>query len=343
MAQEEKPFVLLPWDALLVPGDYNCFQHEDFWRNPHKKIAELSPSNLVDLRFVNGEHVARVASASFSPDFGLMLYDSLRTDHVFNFSLRGEGWILFCFRLTGKSKVLFDGVESFHHSLSCHVMDLRDFSEHCYSFMPEEPLVQVNVAVKPSYLLDHLRLSGKELSKYLGFGGHEGTGSVVAQIPLSIEMERIVRSLQVLRSSPGYYRLIMESKALELIFLYFQSIDDFRICGHKEEYNENDVSRLQEARAYLRERYISPPTIEELARKIGVNRNKLTRDFKAYFGKSIYQYVLEQRMEMAKVLLKRKVGNVQHISEEVGYSCQGNFTKAFKKYTGVTPKAFLKS
>ena len=57
---------------------------------------------------------------------------------------------------------------------------------------------------------------------------------------------------------------------------------------------------LLHAREILRQRYMNPPSIKELARMAAMNEYSLKRGFRRAFGKSIYAYVRSVRMEHAR-------------------------------------------
>jgi AraC family transcriptional regulator len=57
-------------------------------------------------------------------------------------------------------------------------------------------------------------------------------------------------------------------------------------------------------------------------------------------GIAPYQYVLQQRVERAKQLLRRGELAIADIALKVGFADQTHFTKHFRKITGVTPAKF---
>lgn len=101
-----------------------------------------------------------------------------------------------------------------------------------------------------------------------------------------------------------------------------------------------EMNCLYEARDYLSLYYATPPTIAELARKIGMSRTKLKAGFKELLGQTIYQYVLDCRMARAAQLLADGNRSVQEVSYSVGYEYPANFTCAFKRYFGYLPRAW---
>ncbi len=87
--------------------------------------------------------------------------------------------------------------------------------------------------------------------------------------------------------------------------------------------------------------YGNPPTIASLAQSIHVSPSKLKTDFKALFGKSVYQYYLSKKMEMAKEMIAAKEGTIAEIGYALGYSNISQFSAQFKKRFGLSPSQWI--
>jgi AraC-like DNA-binding protein len=99
-----------------------------------------------------------------------------------------------------------------------------------------------------------------------------------------------------------------------------------------------DREAIKLARDILIANLAEPPTIRELCSAVGVNRNKLHYGFKEVFGLSPLQYLEEHRLEQAYIKLRDSDHLIYRIAADVGYSNQGNFSTAFKRKYGLTPK-----
>ena len=71
-----------------------------------------------------------------------------------------------------------------------------------------------------------------------------------------------------------------------------------------------------------------------------LSREYLSRYFKRYTGKNISETLLEVRMYHAKEMLITTTHAVDDIGLYCGYTSSSNFQKAFKKYTGMSPREF---
>ncbi|MCC7031067.1 MAG: helix-turn-helix transcriptional regulator [Chitinophagaceae bacterium] len=136
-----------------------------------------------------------------------------------------------------------------------------------------------------------------------------------------------------------FKEVFIESKSLELLLCIMHSFAEFKSpCDNCKFLNQPlEKEKILQAREIILQSIHQPPTIPELARQIGINQCYLKKGFKEMFKSTIYEFVIEQRMQKAKLLLSRNQQSVSQIAEEIGYSNTSNFSNAFKKYTGLYP------
>jgi AraC family transcriptional regulator len=77
--------------------------------------------------------------------------------------------------------------------------------------------------------------------------------------------------------------------------------------------------------------------LDQLASIACLSRFHFARAFKAAVGQSPHRYVSAKRLEHAKVLLVREDRALVDIALALNFSCQANFTRAFRQVTGLTP------
>jgi AraC family transcriptional regulator len=91
---------------------------------------------------------------------------------------------------------------------------------------------------------------------------------------------------------------------------------------------------------YIDENLESELSLAELALVANMNLYRFARAFKQTIGLSPHQYVLKQRIERAKILLINTDLTLHAVGYQLGFSSQSHFTTAFRRSTGMTPKAF---
>ncbi|MGD1700423.1 helix-turn-helix domain-containing protein [Dapis sp. BLCC M229] len=81
------------------------------------------------------------------------------------------------------------------------------------------------------------------------------------------------------------------------------------------------------------------PTLSEVAKITGISSRTLQRRLREV-GVSYNEVINQIQFERAKTLLKDSHLNLREISEQLGYSTQAHFSRAFKRWTGITPQSF---
>ncbi|OZI36147.1 DNA-binding response regulator [Bordetella genomosp. 1] len=91
---------------------------------------------------------------------------------------------------------------------------------------------------------------------------------------------------------------------------------------------------------YLSQCLASPPTLPELARKVGTYEKKLSLAFRRQLGKTVFEHLRDARLDRAQQLLTDTRLSITDIAAETGFSTAANFATAFRKKVGQTPSEF---
>lgn len=98
--------------------------------------------------------------------------------------------------------------------------------------------------------------------------------------------------------------------------------------------------KLNQALEYINAHLDQEIKLADLAKLLGMSQYYFCRLFKQSMGISPYQYLIQQRVEQAKQLLKQKGVAIADIALECGFSSQSHLSEHFRKLTGSTPKAY---
>jgi len=134
--------------------------------------------------------------------------------------------------------------------------------------------------------------------------------------------------------------LILESQAIELLANYLNQIGEPK--HDKRILSTLDIDKLQFAKELILSRIETPPTINELSQLCGLNTFKLKKGFKDVFGLPVYQYIKNEKMELAFKGIQNKENTIQEAAWSVGYSSLGSFSNAFYKKFGIRPSSINK-
>lgn len=94
---------------------------------------------------------------------------------------------------------------------------------------------------------------------------------------------------------------------------------------------------LLRVRVYVRDNLEKEVTLKRMASIAGMSESNFSRRFKTSMGITPYQYVLQERLEEAKHMLRHQDMSLVDIAAATGFCSQSHFTTVFKKSTNLTP------
>jgi AraC-like DNA-binding protein len=138
-------------------------------------------------------------------------------------------------------------------------------------------------------------------------------------------------------------QLFLLSKSIELLVLCAESCDQAR--QQKPEFirSPGDKEKLNAVRELINQKLDAPPNLSEIARTVGLNEYKLKRGFKELFRTTVFGYLAEQRLLLARQYLQDTQKAAAEIAAELGYATPQHFNNAFKKRFGTPPKSVRKT
>jgi AraC family transcriptional regulator len=97
-------------------------------------------------------------------------------------------------------------------------------------------------------------------------------------------------------------------------------------------------SQVQQAIDYIHTHLDRDLSLAEIADVVNISPTYFASLFKRAMGISPHQYVIQQRVERAQVMLTKTDLAIADIALQVGFSSQSHLTQQFKRLTGMTPK-----
>ena len=98
--------------------------------------------------------------------------------------------------------------------------------------------------------------------------------------------------------------------------------------------------QVKRVTTYMLEHLSESLTLDELAGVIHLSRFHFCTAFRLATGKTPHEWLVIQRIEMARKLLEDRVLNITEVGLAVGYGTPSAFTAAFRKIVGCTPTDF---
>lgn len=153
---------------------------------------------------------------------------------------------------------------------------------------------------------------------------------------MMVELNQLFNVQLSSNANPLFY----QGKILELLALYFSDKKpNTESCPFLKD--QDTLRKIKQAKEHLLKNMESPPSLKELARWAGLNEYQLKAGFKEVYGNTVYGYLLDHKLDNARVLLDTNKYQVAEVAYQIGYTNPSHFIAAFKKKFGVTPKKYL--
>jgi AraC family transcriptional regulator len=98
--------------------------------------------------------------------------------------------------------------------------------------------------------------------------------------------------------------------------------------------------QLLQVLEYINEHLDQDIKLADLAALLDMSQFHFSHVFKQAIGTSPYQYLIEQRIERAKQLLKKSDRSIMDIAFLCGFNSHSHLSKQFRQVTGMTPKTY---
>jgi AraC family transcriptional activator of pyochelin receptor len=262
----------------------------------------------------------------------------LSSDRDAAWEIDTRGWLYLHFRLEGISvDRLPEGPEQTVGGGSFLVCASSRPSAFARQVLSEAWRV-VTVAFRPSDAFHNLPVAGANLPTELRrFRAGDPDVDFFYASPFTPDMRAAASALlkPVVRGElrPFYLR----AKAVELVCLAVEQVG--RPAPQTDpplKLSHRDVLALEEAKRLVDQANESH-SLDQLARRVGLNRRKLALGFKLLFGTPVGEYHRQVRLECARRLLEARTASVSYAATVAGYSDVGSFGKAFKARYGWLP------
>ena len=101
-----------------------------------------------------------------------------------------------------------------------------------------------------------------------------------------------------------------------------------------------NLAHLRRARDLMDREYARPLDVPALAQAALMSPAHFSRQFRAAYGETPYNYLMTRRIERAKALLRRGDLSVTDVCMAVGCTSLGSFSSRFTEIVGETPTAY---
>lgn len=136
---------------------------------------------------------------------------------------------------------------------------------------------------------------------------------------------------------------LYELKLHSLLFEFFLQLYNENLIIDRGQSHSKQMEIISELLHWIDNNYTETVTLSDLSEISGLNQKYLCRFFKEYTGRTPIDYINYLRIEAACHEMQHSGLSVTDAALESGFNSISYFTKAFKKYKGVSPREYKAS
>lgn len=159
------------------------------------------------------------------------------------------------------------------------------------------------------------------------------TGKIVFKNSETLELFEKIQSLKKISN-------FSDELCYEIAPILFQIICNLSTKSNKQSIISKTAKTTKEL---IDESICTNTTIDDIASKLFLSKSHVIREFTKYYGVSPYNYLINQKIAIAKKMLLLHNMNINEISNQLGFDDSHYFSRLFKKKTGLSPLQYRKS
>ncbi|MEH2245674.1 AraC family transcriptional regulator [Nostoc sp.] len=217
--------------------------------------------------------------------------------------------------------------------------DQKETALNCIEVLPA--YVPISSKCKQEIELMHCYLE----PTFLAHAAHESVNpdrvevklALQAPDPLVCQIGLALRSVLETDANNSYFYAESMATALAAHFLKYYSTRKHFL----QEYEDGlPKYKLKQAFEYVAAHLHQDVSLVEISEELGISQYYFCRLFKKSTGMSPHAYLIQQRVERSKQLLKQRGRTINEIAVECGFANPSHFAKCFRRYTGISPNQF---
>lgn len=137
------------------------------------------------------------------------------------------------------------------------------------------------------------------------------------------------------------YELIIRAKIMSIlanITRYFS--DQIQRQAEDTIVREEHLRQMEMSMNYILNHLSGALSLDQLAKEAAMSRSYYSYLFKLLNRVSVWEYITNQRMNLAQYFLLNSKDSIIDVSEKCGYNSLSNFNRTFKRYIGKTPREY---
>ena len=137
-----------------------------------------------------------------------------------------------------------------------------------------------------------------------------------------------------------YFHLDLLSSPVDILNLQYRMLLDYTERVERLRLGKQPSKLTIDVANYIQHHMSEPITAEKMAEELFLNRSYLSRKFKEETGETLTDFILKEKTEEAKRLLRYSDKPLTAIASYLGFSSASHFSRVFKTYVGSTPSEY---
>lgn len=126
----------------------------------------------------------------------------------------------------------------------------------------------------------------------------------------------------------------------QIVNLQYHMVLDYTRRVERVRLGKNPSKLLMQVTNYVQHNLSKPMNVDDMAKSMFISRTHLAAKFKKETGFTLTDFILKEKIEEAKRLLRYSDKSLTTIGQYLGFSSHSHFSKVFKKYTNKTPAEY---
>ncbi len=311
---------------------------------PHQ-LQETSWKFLTQLDEIS--HPGQKHHIIFPAGIELVLLDFVTAGGAFHQVSIDQAPVELSFHLAGHARA------TMHYSRQSREEIICNPDSSFLSFLPQTEC-RLQLAEKQHYRLVNIYISPEvfwrkfigqpdclppELVKILESGKQQSYNRISS---MSCQLRTLVEQIFYCPYRGAMRQLYLEAKTVEIIVRHLWELARIPLQNSSFSLSCSERDKIYAARELLLCNLAEPPSLDMLAREVGLNPNKLNKGFRQEFGMTVFAWYRKARIQQACTLLEQGQLNIDETAQTLGFHDTPHFIRHFKRYCGKTPGIYAR-
>ena len=161
-------------------------------------------------------------------------------------------------------------------------------------------------------------------------------GILMMQYP-AITDHQVASDINKVHVPGNEFSFPVKANCFKLVERFFEAIEKRESPNLKESKAEYFIQMIKVEEKISGCLHTNLPLIRELSKEFLMSESNLKKHFRIVYGKNIYEYYLDKKMDLARTMLLNEGNSISKVAYSLGYEKVASFSKAFVKKFGLLP------